>query len=88
MKISEERRDAVERVIRDRFLGKVQRVEMETSVGESGEEVLLIRVHFGRDTTARDFSGKFFGLTGRVKTVLGEELEGVFPVIRPMEAHV
>ena len=60
MKISEERRDAVERVIRDRFLGKVQRVEMETSVGESGEEVLLIRVHFGRDTTARDFSGKFF----------------------------
>ena len=87
MKLSEERRDAVERVIRDRFVGKVQHVEMESSVGESGEEVLLIRVHFARDTTARDFSGKFFGLTGRVKTVMGEELEGVFPVIRPMEAH-
>jgi hypothetical protein len=87
MKLLEERRHAVERVIRDRFAGKVQRVEMESSVCESGEEILLIRVHFASDTTAGDFSGKFFGLTGRVKTAMGEELEGVFPVIRPMEAR-
>lgn len=87
MKLSKEHLDAVERVIRDRFVDKVQHVEMESSISESGEDVLLIRVHFVRNTTARDFSGKFFGLTGRVKTVMGEELEDVFPVIRPMEAH-
>jgi len=87
MRLSEERRGAVERVIRDRFVGKVRRVEMEAAIDESGEEILLIRVYFDKDTTAHDFSGRFFGLTGHVKNVMDEELDGVFPVIRPMEAR-
>ncbi len=60
---------------------------MEPSVDEYGEDILLIHVYFDRNTTVRDFSGRFFGLTGLVRNEMGEELDGVFPVIRPMEAH-
>ncbi|SDE63156.1 hypothetical protein SAMN05421720_10973 [Rhodospira trueperi] len=54
---------------------------------EDGEEVLLIRTAMTKDTTENDFSGRFSGLTGRVRDALGEDRRGVFPVIRPIEAH-
>lgn len=87
MELTEEVRGAVERVIRDRFAGKVENIEIEAAEGETGEDVLRIRVVISRDTTARDFAGRFFGLTGRVRSALGDDMRGVFPVIRPVEAH-
>lgn len=87
MELTEELRGAVERVIRDRFAGKVENIEIEAAEGEKGEDVLRIRVVISRNTTVRDFAGRFFGLTGRVRNALGDDMRGVFPVIRPVEAH-
>ena len=54
------------------------------SSDEQGDDVLLIRVMMSKDTTAGDFSNRFFGLTGRVRNALGDEMRGLFPVIRPV----
>jgi hypothetical protein len=40
-----------------------------------------------KETSASDFSGRFFGLTGRVRQVMGDNWSGIFPVIRPVETH-
>lgn len=85
MQVTEEVRNAVEAVIRDRLGDKVQLVEIEVGVSDAGEDVLNILVSMSKDTTANDFAGRFFGLTGRVRTALGENMRGIFPVIRPVE---
>lgn len=86
MQVTDEIRAAVDGVIRERLGGKVQQVEIEAGIGDAGDEVLYIRVFMSSDTTAHDFSGRFFGLTGRVRNALGEGMRGIFPVIRPVEA--
>lgn len=86
MQVTDEVRTAVDSVIRERLGGKVQQIEIETGIGDAGEEVLFIRVIMSRNTTANDFAGRFFGLTGRVRNALGENMRGIFPVIRPVEA--
>lgn len=84
--VSADDRQRVEGVIRDRLGEKVINIEMETGVNEFGDEVIFIRVQMSRDTTAKDFSGRFFGLTGRVRDVMSERMQGFFPIIRPVEA--
>ncbi len=84
MQVTDEVRHAVEDVIRDRFGGKVESIEISVSSDEQGDDVLLIRVMMSKDTTAGDFSNRFFGLTGRVRNALGDEMRGLFPVIRPV----
>lgn len=89
MQVDDATQRRIEGVIRDRFGGKVERIEIETSTsnGDAGEVLLVIRVIMSRETTAGDFSGRFFGLTNRVRSALGSDMNGVFPVIRPVEAH-
>jgi len=87
LSLSEDARQTIESVIRERFAGKVDDVEIEMATDERDDDILLIRVVMAKDVTADDFSGRFFGLTGRVRTAVGEELRDVFPVIRPVEAH-
>jgi hypothetical protein len=87
IKISNEVMQAVELVIRERFKDKVETVRIKPGYSDIGEVVLMIEIMMNRGVTADDFSGKFFGLTGRVRSALGDEMQDVFPVIRPVEAH-
>lgn len=87
LQLTDEIWQAIDRVILERFADKVEAVEIDTVEGEVGDEVLFIRVVMSPDTTSRDFAGRFFGLTGRVRNVLGDEMRDVFPIIRPVGAH-
>lgn len=81
-------RRTIKHLIHDRFPGKVDDVEIDLSTDDSGDTIILIRIFMTSDTTDEDFAGRFFGLTGQVRSALGEDMQGVFPVIRPVEAHV
>lgn len=85
--LSADIRLAVESVIRERLGDNVKEIEIEVTNSGPDDIVLLIRVKISSKATASDFSGRFFGLTGRVRNALGDDLRGVFPVIRPVEAH-
>ncbi|GEO82733.1 hypothetical protein [Pararhodospirillum oryzae] len=87
MLVKTEARQAVETVMRERFPGKVEHIEMEPGSDQTGEEILVIRVFLSTDTTASDFKGRFFGLTELVRSALGDEWHGVFPIIRLVESH-
>lgn len=87
MRLTDKKRKTIEHVIRERFGNKVIEVVIQPAENEAGEDVLFIQVFMTKDTTAKDFSGRFFGLTGRVRDALGDDMRGVFPFIRPMEAH-
>ncbi len=88
MVLTDEVQKAVRQVIRERFPdGIVEDVDIETGQDDTGEDTILIRIRIAKGATPGDFSGRFFGLTGRVRSVLGDELSGVFPIIRPIEAH-
>lgn len=87
MKLTQDMRTNVKRVIKERFGDNVVSVELESAINDAGDELLFIRVVMSNKATKRDFSGRFFGLTGRVRDALGDENHGVFPVIRPVEAN-
>lgn len=87
MQLTDTMLHSIENVIRDRFPGKVRGVEIRPGTDEAGENVLMIKVIMARDTTAADFSGRFFGLTRLVRNAMGDDMRGVFPLIRPVEEH-
>lgn len=87
MQLTDMERSAVERVIRERFGAKVRKVVIESLSETDDGLVITILVEMAQNTTADDFSGRFFGLTGRVRNALGENMRGVFPIIRPVEAN-
>ncbi|WBU51968.1 hypothetical protein [Paracoccus sp. SCSIO 75233] len=87
MEVSREIADAVDRVVRERIGRKVHEVSIDAVRASDGEVTIFVTVVMEREATAADFAGKFFGLTGRVRDALGEDMRDVFPVIRPVEAH-
>ena len=85
MEISKEMHDRIEKVIRDRF-GNVDRLGMEMSIDEDGEEILLIQVAFIKGTKSK---GEFYGLTRLVRNAMDEQMQarGVFPLISLRSAY-
>ena len=85
--VSDDIRAAIEKVVRERFPGKVHQLEFEPSISYDGEDVLIIRVFMDKSTTADDFKGRFIGLTGLVRSAMGDEMRHIFPMIHPTEFH-
>ncbi len=86
-KLPESTRAEIDRIIRD-HLGEVAvDVRMKMSSDEMGEECLYIHVFLDENVTEEDHV-KFVGLTMPIRRAMGEELEDIFPYIRPRPAKI
>jgi len=86
--VNEEIEKAVRQAVMDRFGTEVTGVEIRERHDMEGEMQLLVEVQFSAATASKTVSSGFFGLTGLVRRAMGSELEGVFPVIRPVMQSV
>ena len=87
MQMTQETRTKVEKIIKKRFANRVDRIDMEPSVDSEGDEILMIHVWISEGTKEKDLpKSPLSGLTSLVIDAMGEEMNNIFPIIRPMEA--
>jgi len=84
MKLDDVLKNTVTAVIRDNFAeGEVVDVEFESiELAEDGATI-TIKVVFTVDSKPDDVAEHYFGLTGKVRSALGEAWQEYFPVISP-----
>ena len=82
--VNEDIERAVREAVMARFGADVTGVEIRERHDMEGEMQLLVEVQFSAATAPQTVSSGFFGLTGLVRRAMGADLEGVFPVIRPV----
>lgn len=84
MRLEENVADAITRAILDRLGEGVEDVKIEISENWDGEIALNVSVFLAEDADIDRIAKRYFGLTRRVREAMGEDLQDVFPVIRPM----
>lgn len=83
MKIDDDLRERVKRAIIDRFEpGVIRDVRLEAiEILEDDEEIRLVFT-IETDADPEMIGRRFFGLTDKVRTALGEEWRGYFPILQ------
>lgn len=80
MKLSKKIHSQVESLVRERFGESFESLDLHL---DDEEHVLTVYVI----TKPRDQTVSLFGLTGQIRSVLGDGYNGFFPVIRSGEVH-
>ena len=84
--LTDEKCAAIAQVIKDGFApGEVVRVDMWPSYDHDGDEVLRINMIMNRNMAEEGCGDRIIGLMGLVAEVMGEEMEDIFPILRPVE---
>ncbi len=82
-KLPDGTRGEIEGIIREQLGEVAVEVRMKMSSDEIGDECLYIHVYLDENVDRSDLA-KFAYLTTPIRRAMGEELEDIFPYIRPM----
>lgn len=86
MTLSDEIKDRVLAALRDRFDARLVRNIRLDSVeidDDEGELRLVFTIEMVPDADAGEIGRRYFGLTDQVRTALGNDWRGYFPILRP-----
>jgi len=83
MKIDDDLKRRVRQVIIDRFdPGVIRDVRLESVEIDEGEEEIRLVFTIETDADPEMIGRGFFGLTDKVRTALGEDWRGYFPILQ------